>query len=118
MSEYLLELQNVTKEFKGGTVALDNISYSIDAGAPSIVSIAGESGSGKTTMGMAVLGFLVPSSGKVLYRGENVHQFSGSQMRQYRKEVQAIFQDPFSAYNPFYKVDHIMKVPIAFFNST
>ncbi len=60
MSEYLLELQNVTKEFKGGTVALDDISYSIDAASPSIVSIAGESGSGKTTMGMMILGFLDP----------------------------------------------------------
>ncbi len=67
MSDYLLELKNVTKEFKGGTVALDNISYSIDASAPSIVSIAGESGSGKTTMGMMVLGFLSPSEGTVLY---------------------------------------------------
>lgn len=113
MSEYLLELKNVTKEFKGGTVALDNISYSIDVASPSIVSVAGESGSGKTTMGMMVLGFLSPSQGQVLYRGQDVHKFNKRQTKQYRKEVQAVFQDPFAAYNPFYKVDHIMEVPIA-----
>ncbi len=116
MSEYLLELQNVTKQYKGGTVALDNISYSIDSTAPSIVSIAGESGSGKTTMGMAVLGFLMPTTGKVLFRGADVHKFNRKQLQEYRKEVQAVFQDPFAAYNPFYKVDHIMQTPIRNYN--
>lgn len=112
MSQQLLELKNVTKVFKGGTVALDNVSYTIDADAPSIVSIAGESGSGKTTMGMMVLGFLSPSEGQVIYRGKDVNKFNKKETKLYRKEVQAVFQDPFSAYNPFYKVDHIMEVPI------
>ena len=59
----LLELRNVTKVFKGGTVALDDISFSIDADKPSIISVAGESGSGKTTLGLRAMGFLWPSSG-------------------------------------------------------
>ena len=63
----LLELRNVTKVFRGGTVALDNISFSIDAESPGIVAVAGESGSGKTTLGLMVLGFLDPSDGEVRY---------------------------------------------------
>jgi peptide/nickel transport system ATP-binding protein len=103
----LLELQNVTKVFKGGTVALDNISFTIDAQSPSVISVAGESGSGKSTLGLITLGFLPPSHGEVLYKGENIEKMAGSSKFNFRKEVQAIFQDPFAVYNPFYKVDHI-----------
>jgi peptide/nickel transport system ATP-binding protein len=111
----LLELHNVTKVFKGGTVALDDISFAIDAEAPGIVAIAGESGSGKTTLGMMVLGFLEPTEGEVLYKGKNLRTLSGREQFEFRKEVQAVFQDPFAVYNPFYKVDHILEVPIAKF---
>jgi oligopeptide/dipeptide ABC transporter ATP-binding protein len=113
MSGHLLEVQNVTKVFKGGTVALDNVSFSVDSDAPSIISIAGESGSGKTTMGLMVLGFLNPTSGRVLHRGKDVHKLSRSERAQFRKDVQAVFQDPFAVYNPFYKVDHILEVPLS-----
>ena len=113
MSEYLLELKNVTKEFKGGTVALDNISYTIDAASPSIVSIAGESGSGKTTMGMMVLGFLSPSA-----RPGALPRAGCAPVQQAADE--AVSQGgpgslPGSLFGlqPFYKVDHIMEVPIA-----
>lgn len=109
---HLLELRNVTKEFAGGTVALDNVSFSVDAESPSIISIAGESGSGKTTMGMMVLGFLPPTSGDVLYRGKSIPAMNGKAEIEFRKEVQAVFQDPFAVFNPFYKVDHIMEEPI------
>ncbi len=108
----LLELRNVTKVFPGGTVALDNISFSIDADSPSIVSVAGESGSGKTTLGLMVLGFLNPTEGQVLYNGKAINRLSGREQTQFRKEMQAVFQDPFAAYNPFYRVDHIFEVPI------
>lgn len=116
MSEHLLELRNVTKIFKGGTVALDNVSFSVDAAQPSIISVAGESGSGKTTLGMMALGFLEPTSGDVLYKGKDITRFRGQEAFQFRKEVQAVFQDPFAAYNPFYKVDHIMTVAVKNFN--
>ncbi len=114
----LLELKNVTKEFKGGTVALDDISFSIDETTPSIISVAGESGSGKTTLGMMILGFLAPSSGVVLYKGKDLHKLSGREQVEFRKEVQAVFQDPFAVYNPFYKVDHIMEVAVRNFKLT
>lgn len=112
----LLELKHVTKEFKGGTVALDNISFSIDDTSPSIISVAGESGSGKTTLGLMTLGFLDPSAGSVLYKGKDLQKLSGRDQINFRKEVQAVFQDPFAVYNPFYRVDHIMEVAVRNFN--
>lgn len=115
MSEHLLELKNVTKQFKGGTVALDNISFFIDANQPSIIAVAGESGSGKTTLGLMSLGFLTPSAGRISYKGKDLSKLTNRERTEFRKEVQAVFQDPFAVYNPFYKVDHIMEVPIANF---
>ena len=111
----LLELQNVTKVFKGGTKALDNVSFTIDAASPSIVAVAGESGSGKTTLGLMTLGFLEPSNGSVLYKGQDLNKLSGQEKLSFRKEVQAVFQDPFAVYNPFYKVDHMLTVPMTNF---
>lgn len=111
----LLELKNVTKKFKTGTVALDDISFSIDASSPSIIAVAGESGSGKTTLAMMALGFLDASAGTVLYKGKQIGKLSGAEQIAFRKEVQAVFQDPFAVYNPFYKVDHIFEVAVANF---
>lgn len=109
---HLLELKNVTKVFKGGTVALDNISFYISAESPGIIAVAGESGSGKTTLGMMSLGLLDPSEGDVLFNGKSPEAMSSGEKYQFRKDVQAVFQDPFAAYNPFYKVDHILEVPL------
>ena len=112
---HLIEMRNVSKVFRGGTVALDNVSFAVDSANSSIIAIAGESGSGKTTMGMMALGFLSPSSGEVLYKGKDLTKLKGRDLLNYRREVQAVFQDPFAVYNPFYKVDHIMEVPVANF---
>ncbi len=112
---HLLELRNVTQKFRTGTVAVDNVSFYIKDDNPSIIAIAGESGSGKTTMGLITLGFLQPSQGEVLYKGNNLKKLDRQAQINFRKEVQAVFQDPFAVYNPFYKVDHIMEVPIANF---
>lgn len=113
-----LELHNVTKEFGGGvfrkkrTVALDDLSMSIDTDKPVVKAIAGESGSGKTTLGMILLGFLHPTSGSVLYKGKNMRSLNRDEQRNFRRDVQAVFQDPFSVYNPFYPVDHVLEMPI------
>lgn len=103
----LLELNNVTKVFKGGTVALDDISFSVDADSPSVITVAGESGSGKSTLGLITLGFLEPSQGIVHYKGQDLTSLNSKERVTLRREVQAIFQDPFAVYNPFYKVDHL-----------
>ena len=101
-----------SRKIQGGTVALDNVSFSVDAESPSIISIAGESGSGKSTLGLLTLGFLAPSGGQIQYKGQDLQSMNRQQMATFRKEVQAVFQDPFAVYNPFYRVDHIMEVPI------
>ena len=116
-----LEFRNVTKIFGGGlmrkkrTVAVDNISFSIEVDEPAIHAVAGESGSGKSTLGLILMGFVKPTSGQVLYRGQDITRLSSAQQRNFRQEIQAVFQDPFSVYNPFYKVDHVLNVPIAKF---
>jgi peptide/nickel transport system ATP-binding protein len=116
MSEPLLEMRNVTQIFgdpdHGGTVALDNLSFTIDADVASFSSVVGESGSGKTTLARLLLGFQQPTKGQVLYRGTDLATSGGAVHHRFRREVQAIFQDPFEVYNPFYKVDHLLSVPI------
>lgn len=114
----LLELRNVSKIFGGGifnrrnvTVAVDDISLTISEDNPSITSIAGESGSGKSTMARLLLGIIEPTKGSVLYKGKDVSTMTRREMKQYRREVQPIFQDPFESYNPFYKVDHVLHRP-------
>lgn len=109
---HLLELKNATKVYKTGTVALDNVSFFIDAEAPSIIAVAGESGSGKTTLGMMALGFLDASKGEILYKGKSLNGMNRQEQINFRKEVQAVFQDPFAVYNPFYRVDHIFEVGV------
>lgn len=113
-----LELRDVSKVFGGGllhkkrTVALDHFSMTIDTSVPNVRAIAGESGSGKSTLGLMLLGFLTPTSGQVLYQGKEMRKLTSAERTQFRREVQAVFQDPFSVYNPFYPVDHVLNVPI------
>ena len=117
----LLELRNVTKVYgrgmmhKNATVALQDVSLAIEADSPSIISVVGESGSGKTTLASLIMGFLTPTTGTVLYQGKNLHELSGKEHVAFRREVQAVFQDPFAVFNPFYKVDHVLTVPISKF---
>ena len=117
----LLEFRHVTRSFGGGllerdrVVALEDFSLTIDAERPSITAIVGESGSGKTTLARLLLGFLAPSAGSVRYRGRDLHELSRSERRAFRREVQAIFQDPYGVYNPFYRVDHVLTTPVARF---
>jgi peptide/nickel transport system ATP-binding protein len=117
----LFEAKNLTKIYGGGllnkdqNVALDDFSLVISGEQPQITTIAGESGSGKTTLANMVLGFLTPTSGEVLYRGKNIWKMSKQEHFAFRREVQAIFQDPYGTYNPFYKVDNVFQTVISKF---
>ena len=117
----LLELKNVSKIYSRGllsrvsTTALNNVSLKMDAEQPTVMTVAGESGSGKTTLAMLLLGFITPSSGQILYKGQDIHTLRGEDRMKFRREVQAVFQDPFAVFNPFYTVDHLLSVPIARF---
>jgi oligopeptide/dipeptide ABC transporter ATP-binding protein len=116
----LLELRDVTKVYGGGgllkrrepVVALDHLSFTIADDRPTITAIAGESGSGKTTLAHLLLGHIDQTSGAVLYRGQDLTKMRGSERLQFRREVQPIFQDPFAAFNPFYRIDHVLTTPI------
>jgi peptide/nickel transport system ATP-binding protein len=113
MAERLLEVQNATKIYGGGffgshdeNVALRDFNLAIPEKPATIVTIAGESGSGKTTLANAILGFVPLTSGKILYKGRDVTALSKRERLDYWREVQAIFQDPYEVYNPFYRVRH------------
>src|SRR5215510_12688987 len=114
----LLELKNVSKIYSRGllsrvsTTALNNVSLRLESGQPTVMTVAGESGSGKTTLAMLLLGFITPTSGEILYKGQNIHSLRGEEQMLFRREVQAVFQDPFAVFNPFYTVDHLLTVPI------
>jgi ABC-type oligopeptide transport system ATPase subunit len=119
----LLELRNVNKVFGSGgffrqrrVVALQDFSLVIGGEQPTITAVVGESGSGKTTMANLLLGLETPTAGAVLYKGKDLRRCSRQEGRAFRRDVQAIFQDPFGVYNSFYKVDHVLTVPIAKFH--
>jgi peptide/nickel transport system ATP-binding protein len=117
----LLEARNVKKVFGGGlfephqTVAVRNASLTIHDDRPSITAIAGESGSGKTTLARMILGIVKPSGGEMFYKGQPLTKLAGREWKIFRREVQAVFQDPFEVYNPFYKVDHVLTGPVSKF---
>ncbi len=114
----LLELKNVSKTYSRGlinaksTVALQDISLTLKEDEPTIMTVAGESGSGKTTLAMLLLGFTEPTTGQIIYRGQDITTLRGDDRLAFRREVQAVFQDPFAVFNPFYTVDHLLTVPI------
>ena len=114
----LLELRNVSKVYSRGiinaksTVALQPITLELKEEEPTILTIAGESGSGKTTLAMLLLGFIKPTSGQIIYRGKDISKLGADERLAFRREVQAVFQDPFAVFNPFYTVDHLLSVPI------
>jgi peptide/nickel transport system ATP-binding protein len=119
MSQPLLEVRNATKIYRGGflrpgqqLVALQNFNLTIPEKPATITAIAGESGSGKTTLANLMLGFIGLTTGQILYRGEDISTMSPQQKLQYTRQVQAIFQDPYAVYNPFYRVKHIFDLVI------
>lgn len=113
----LIEAADVSKRFPGGfgresTLALAGLSLAIDAEKPSIIAVVGESGSGKTTLARLLLGLAVPTGGEVRYRGSDLRQLTRAGWHAFRRDVQAVFQDPYGVYNPFYRVDHVLATPV------
>src|SRR5690349_10101388 len=116
----LIEAVDVSKRFAGGlgrgsTLALAGVSLAIDAEKPSIIAVVGESGSGKTTLARLLLGLAEPSGGQVRYRGSDLRKLRREEQLAFRRDVQAVFQDPYGVYNPFYRVDHVLTTPVSKF---
>ncbi|HUK33769.1 MAG TPA: oligopeptide/dipeptide ABC transporter ATP-binding protein [Vicinamibacterales bacterium] len=115
----LVEVSHLVKHFvrgsrvlrKGTAVrAVDDISFSIDAGET--FGLVGESGSGKTTAGRCLLRLIEPTSGSVRFRDDDVLGFSRSRLRQARRDMQIVFQDPYSSLNPRMRARQIVEEPL------
>jgi peptide/nickel transport system ATP-binding protein len=108
-SSIILSGKGVTKVFGFGahrTVAVDHVDFSFKKGE--VISIVGESGSGKTTLAKMLLGLTMPTEGEIYFEGKRRDIHRHGQKREYWKNVQAIFQDPFSSYNIFRKIDAVL----------
>ena len=90
--------------------AVDNVTFAIHEGE--MFGLVGESGSGKSTTGRCILRLIEPTSGEVFFRGENVLQFSTERMRLARRDLQIVFQDPYSSLNPRMRVGDIVEEPL------
>ena len=105
----ILSTKGLTKVFGLGgnkTVAVDRVDVNIHEGE--IISIVGESGSGKTTLAKMLLGLLKPTEGEIYFQGQKRDIRSRKKKKQYWQNIQAIFQDPFSSFNTFQKIDSVL----------
>jgi peptide/nickel transport system ATP-binding protein len=110
----LLEICNATKIYgrrflsnKREVIALRHCSLTVSGRPATITAIAGESGSGKSTLAGAVLGFIKLDDGSVRFLGQDVAALNRRERFAYRRQVQAVFQDPYAVFNPFYRAGHI-----------
>jgi peptide/nickel transport system ATP-binding protein len=118
--ETLLEVKNLVIRFpsssnflgkaKSSFTAVDHVSLTVFKGET--LGLVGESGCGKTTLGRAILGLIQPSEGEILYVGKNITHFTNSEIKQLRKDVQLVFQDPYSSLNPRLTIGAAIAEPI------
>jgi ABC-type oligopeptide transport system ATPase subunit len=115
----LVEVSHLVKHFtrdaglfRAGTrvAAVDDVSFRIDEGET--FGLVGESGSGKTTTGRCMLRLIEPSSGDIRFRGDNVLEFSRRRLREARRDMQIVFQDPYSSLNPRMRARQIVEEPL------
>jgi oligopeptide/dipeptide ABC transporter ATP-binding protein len=114
----LVAVSHLVKQFaRGGflrrvppVTAVDDVSFSIDEGET--FGLVGESGSGKTTTGRCLLRLIEPTSGTVTFRGRDVLGLSGRDLSRARRDMQIVFQDPYSSLNPRMRARHIVEEPL------
>ncbi len=113
MSSILLEVNNLKKYFKtprGSLHAVDGVSFKIEKGKT--LGVVGESGCGKSTLGRTVIHLLERTEGQIIFDGENISNLSKTELKELRRNVQMIFQDPFSSLNPRMSVSQIIAEPL------
>ena len=117
----LIEIRNLVKVFplgesvfgtplKGEVRAVDDVSIDIFSGET--LGLVGESGSGKSTLGRLVLRLIEPTSGRVSFEGRDLTSVSHAEMRQFRRDLQIIFQDPFGSLDPRFRVEDVIAEPL------
>jgi ABC-type oligopeptide transport system ATPase subunit len=110
----MLRLDRVSKTYRVGTfggrelVAVDNIN--LEVGPGEVISLIGESGSGKSTIGRMILRLTGVTAGTISFDGTDIAAFKGKGLRAYYGNVQGVFQDPFSCYNPVFKADRVLEM--------
>jgi len=111
--DILLDVKNLKKYFNvaGGQLhAVDDVSFTLERGKT--LGIVGESGCGKSTTGRAILRLIEPTSGSVYFEGQDIAKLNKEEMRKLRKDIQIIFQDPFSSLNPRQTVSQTIEEPL------
>ena len=106
----VLSATHVTKQFRvagGHITAVDDVSVDFHAGK--VLAVVGESGSGKSTLARMLLRLMPVTSGTITYQGKDVTHIKGAELRGYWRDVQAVFQDPFSSFNQFYTVGQTLR---------
>jgi peptide/nickel transport system ATP-binding protein len=109
-----IELRGVQQRFHargavgGYLTAVEDASFTLSSDPAQVVSLVGQSGSGKSTIARHVLGLQRPTAGSVLYNGKDIFRLSRAEYDDYRRNVQPVFQDPYAIFNPFYRVDRVL----------
>jgi oligopeptide/dipeptide ABC transporter ATP-binding protein len=116
----MLQVRNLQKHYDvrkglfsrvvGQVQAVQNVSF--DIGASEVLGLAGESGSGKTTIGRSILRLVEPSAGEVIFENQDVLAFDRSQLKKFRRAAQIVFQDPFAAINPTMTIADVVAEPL------
>ena len=124
MSEVLLKADNIVKHFPihGGVFsrqvaavkAVQNISFELKKGET--LGLVGESGCGKSTLGRCLIKLIEPSEGKIFFKGEDITHAEGDKLRELRKHMQIIFQDPYASLNPRMTIGTILEEPLIIHN--
>ena len=118
MSDKLLEVSHLKKYFKtpGGMLhAVDDVSFSLGRGET--LGVVGESGCGKSTLGRTILGLTDSTGGQILFEGEDITAARGARRKELRKDMQIIFQDPFSSLNPRLCVSDLIAEPMKIYRT-
>ena len=113
MSKIVIACQNLKKYFDtpyGKLHAVDNVSFQLEE--HKTLGVVGESGCGKSTLGRTILGLHKATSGKVFFDGHEIQDLSVKEMKPLRKEMQIIFQDPYSSLNPRDTIAQIIAQPM------
>ncbi len=115
-SSALLQAENLTRIYSFGRVlsrerivAVNAVNFLLPADTPQVFTLAGESGSGKTTVAKMILGFEEPSEGHLYYKGTDITRIkSRREKMQFMREIQPVFQNPFETFNPLKKVENYL----------